>query len=200
MPADCTPRGLCQCGCGRKTNLARQGDTARGLVRGEPRRFIIGHSARVRPTRALIERFEAFVHHEPNTGCHLWVGFLHKGYGHIGVGVNRKIAAHRVAWELYRGPIPDGRCVLHNCPLGDEPSCVNPDHLYLGSQLDNCRDIAVKNRGRKGRMPYGVQKKGERRFAAKCFFDGATLYLGEYPTPEEASAVALAKKRELRGL
>lgn len=51
--------------------------------------------------------------------------------------------AHRVAWELTYGESPDGKCVLHTC---DTPSCVNPNHLRLGSQLDNIKDMDTKGR------------------------------------------------------
>jgi hypothetical protein len=51
--------------------------------------------------------------------------------------------AHRAAWRLFVGPIPDGLQVLHRC---DNPVCVNPSHLFLGTQADNCRDMWAKNR------------------------------------------------------
>lgn len=52
--------------------------------------------------------------------------------------------AHRVAWDLTYGPIPDGMLVLHRC---DNPSCVRPDHLFLGTQTDNMLDRKAKGRG-----------------------------------------------------
>lgn len=53
--------------------------------------------------------------------------------------------AHRVAWEESYGPIPDGALVLHTC---DNPPCVNPAHLYLGSHSDNAKDRERRGRGR----------------------------------------------------
>ena len=78
------------------------------------------------------------------TGCWIWTGAELKGYGRMVVN-GKYLRAHRISWELYRGPIPDGLLVLHHC---DVPACVNPDHLYLGSDLDNMRD-----RLRRGRNP-----------------------------------------------
>lgn len=52
--------------------------------------------------------------------------------------------AHRCAWRLWRGPIPEGKLVLHHC---DNPRCINPDHLYLGTDADNVRDREARGRG-----------------------------------------------------
>lgn len=101
-----------------------------------------------RPPVSLRERFDDKWMPEPNSGCWLWLaGVRRRGYGiislegpHFGNGV-----AHRVAWELYRGPIPEGMSVLHRC---DVPGCVNPDHLFLGSALDNVIDMLAKGRAK----------------------------------------------------
>ena len=85
---------------------------------------------------------------EPMTGCHLWIGGADPdGYGVISRQGRRgkQERAHRVAYELFVGPIPDGICVLHRC---DTPACVNPEHLFLGTNLDNVRDRDAKGRGR----------------------------------------------------
>jgi hypothetical protein len=92
------------------------------------------------------DRFWAKVEPEPNSGCWIWVGTrAYKDYGYIrGSGEwAAMIGAHRVSWELHNGAIPDGLHVLHRC---DNPWCVNPDHLFLGSSKDNHWDAALKGR------------------------------------------------------
>lgn len=75
--------------------------------------------------------------------CILWTGPKQDhGYGMANWGNTRK-RAHRAAWEVSFGPIPLGMHVLHKC---DRPLCVNPDHLFLGSQADNLADM--RNKGR----------------------------------------------------
>lgn len=68
------------------------------------------------------------------------------GYG-ILYHKGKTLYAHRVSWELNRGPIPEGLWVLHNCPGGDNPACVDPAHLWLGTASDNSKDRDAKGRG-----------------------------------------------------
>lgn len=78
-----------------------------------------------------------------NQGCWEWIGDKEsKGYGRIGYN-NKQHKAHRVSWMLHNGPIPKDLCVLHKC---DNPSCVNPNHLFLGTYQDNNKDRAEKSR------------------------------------------------------
>lgn len=91
--------------------------------------------------------------------CWPWLGYRERGYGRVSFGgVLRR--AHQVAYELCFGPIPKGLCVLHTC---DNPACVRPDHLFLGTQLDNIADRTRKGRSATGRRlaysPHPTQRK-----------------------------------------
>jgi hypothetical protein len=77
-------------------------------------------------------------------GCWEWTLCRDRhGYGRVTIPGKRTHLAHRVAWMLTNGPPPPGLFVLHNC---DNPPCVNPDHLRLGTQADNMHDMALRRR------------------------------------------------------
>jgi len=77
---------------------------------------------------------------EKTDSCWLWNAAKGRGgYGHFNIG-GKLHYAHRMSWELVNGDIPDGLQVLHNCPDRDNPSCVNPAHLSLGTLAENIRD------------------------------------------------------------
>jgi hypothetical protein len=109
---------------------------------------------------SLRQRFDACVMPEPMSGCWLWIGtVLTTGYGQI-YDHPRRRAAHRISWELHRGEIPHGLCVCHKC---DVRSCVNPDHLWLGTHQDNNVDRARKGHNR--------NQNGENNCIAKLTWD-----------------------------
>lgn len=93
---------------------------------------------------------------EPNTGCWLWTGSLRNGrYGAIIVN-NINLAAHRYHWEQVNGPIPEGMSVCHKC---DTPTCVNLNHLFLGTHAENMHDMFKKGRGNRARGERNKQAK-----------------------------------------
>lgn len=83
------------------------------------------------------------------TGCWEWTLSKDRyGYGRIQMGRKNK-TAHRTSFELHRGPVPDGLCICHHC---DVRSCVNPDHLFLGTTSENNADMVAKGRQTKGAL------------------------------------------------
>lgn len=101
------------------------------------------------------QRFWEKVEIASENECWNWTGGLTDGYGIFSTR-ERNVLAHRLSWELAFGKIPEGLCILHEC---DNPRCVNPSHLFLGTREDNNRDRSSK--GRDG------SAKGERNNGAK---------------------------------
>ena len=109
------------------------------------------------PRVPLAERFWDKVN--KSDGCWTWTAASNeKGYGVIGAGNGRNVLAHRASWSLAFGPIPDRLKVLHRC---DVPSCVRPDHLFLGTAADNTADMIAK-----GRMRHSP-RRGESNYRAR---------------------------------
>lgn len=95
----------------------------------------------------LSDRFWSKVAKGEPDACWEWQGWLCRGYGHIRESHRRSrvLKAHRVSWELHNGAIPAGLVVRHRC---DNPCCVNPAHLELGTQAQNVQDMVLRGRGR----------------------------------------------------
>jgi hypothetical protein len=92
---------------------------------------------------SAIARFEESFIPEPMSGCWLWERVVSpKGYGMF-KSDRKTTRANRASWMIYRSPIPAGMLVLHKC---DNPACVNPDHLFLGTNDDNIEDMHNKGR------------------------------------------------------
>lgn len=109
--------------------------------------------------RPLAERFWEKVQVVGLDECWLWIGSQSSlGYGRIQIDGHVCLAS-RISWELLHGPPAVGQCVLHHC---DNPSCVNPRHLFLGDRRDNARDAI-----RKGRFRFAVIPRGELNWASR---------------------------------
>ena len=102
-----------------------------------------------KPRPTLEERFWAKVAKTGPDDCWEWTGGKDHGYGSIGRGYG-SVRANRLSWELHNGAIPEGRHVLHTC---DNRGCVNPAHLYIGTDVENARDRVERGRAKGPRGP-----------------------------------------------
>lgn len=133
-----------------------------------PRKYCSNACARVGRIRPVEERFWEKVRVAGPDDCWVWTaGRFKSGYGSFD-----QFPAHRTAWALTHGPIPDGLVVCHNCPDGDNRLCVNPAHMFLGTHTDNNADMRAKGRASVGEMQPSSKLTVEdvqeirRRFAA----------------------------------
>lgn len=124
---------ICRCGrsCVVKSAAVKRGSTA---------------SCGCRRGLTSTELITANIAVDPITACWNWNAKLRPdGYAHLRIH-SKRVLAHRLSYETFIGPIPDGVLVLHKC---DNPSCVCPDHLFLGSHQDNKNDSVRKGRHKK---------------------------------------------------
>ena len=131
---------------------------------------------------SAIARFWSKVNKNAENGCWVFTGAKHDwGYGIFYVDEKRRLVrAHRFSYWLHFGPYPKDKFVLHKC---DNPPCVNPDHLFLGTQLDNVRDCLSKSRFRSA--PHDGMNNPNRKLnelevkAVKFFYSMGSVYQRE---------------------
>lgn len=136
---------LCECGCGQLAPICTHTNLREGIRKGESRRFISGHQFSVPGNRKRVKTLEELFWPRvlKTDKCWEWTGGLDRqGYGKF---YNQRGAprAHRFSYELAFGPIPQGKLVCHHC---DNPKCIRPDHLFIGTHKDNTQDAVRKNR------------------------------------------------------
>jgi len=151
---------------------------ARGWCQRHYARWYITGSTTLAPRPSVDERFWRGVEIRGQDECWPRPGNANsRGYGRFHVSHRVFMRSNRMAWILTKGQIPPGQKVLHSC---DNPPCVNPRHLFLGSDLDNALD-----RNRKGR-----QARGERQGAAKLTEDGVREIRRAVEAGESQRAIA----------
>lgn len=124
------------------------------------------------------------------TPCWVWTGAYLRGYGEFKLAGRRHLA-HRVAWEMANGPIPDGLWVLHKC---DNPPCVREDHLFLGTVMDNVADMDAKGRRVSARGDeHGSHLHPESR--ARGDRNGSRLHPESRPRGEENGRAKLTEEK-----
>jgi hypothetical protein len=159
-------------------------------------------------TESDLERFSDFVYPCPMSGCHIWGGSSNPaGYGLFRLGrqgdmmpLSKRyplVLSSRAAWLISGRKLFVGDCILHKC---DVPSCMNVDHLFVGSQQDNTADRVLKERGNfSGNFPYGVVSAPGGKYYGKVVFNNKQIHCGTHATVVDAHRAAIEKKSCLYG-
>jgi hypothetical protein len=121
---------------------------------------------------------------EPNSGCWLWLGpYRSRGYGSMSIGKRRSAPAHRVMLSLVS---PNNNPALYACHHCDVACCINPDHLYWGTQTDNMRDAARRGRIK---LPLAILDEAQAREIRASTERPITLALRYRISPRHVSAI-----------
>lgn len=121
--------------------------------------------------------------------CWPWIlGLDHYGYGQFSIGT-KKIKAHRMAYELAKGPIPIGLCVLHEC---DNPKCCNPSHLTTGTHKLNSEQAVMRDRVSRGKR-HSLTQRGEGNGRSKLT-EADVLEIRRLHASKEATYSEIIKK------
>lgn len=146
------PIGMCECGCGLPTGTYPRTNRTQGAIKGAPKRVIPGHANRTNPFIHILNNISV----DGVTGCWHWTGsvFSESQRPRWTLGQrepDKEVLAYRAVYRLMVGDIPEGFYVCHSC---DNPSCVSPNHLWLGTARDNSQDASQK-----GRLPTGASNR-----------------------------------------
>jgi hypothetical protein len=158
MAGEEIPTGFCQCGCGGLTTIAQYTKQKYGWIKGEPLRYIHNHHYPIPANREQL--YLSWLPDQwSDDNCQIWQGSIGgANYGIIWLDGKNELA-HRVAYEVAYGEDPGNKNVCHIC---DTPRCVNPSHLFLGSDQDNMADKVAKNRQARGET-HGSSKLTDRQ-------------------------------------
>lgn len=148
-------------------------------------------------TQTTTQKFLEKIDVDKTSHCWTWTAQKDKdGYGTMMVNINHKqkrMRAHRLSWQLYNHKeVPKGLLVLHHC---DNPSCVNPDHLFLGTAKDNTQDMVKK--GRKGYNNIGGERHPKARLDNEKVIQIRELYATKKYTQKELGKIFKVGGRQI---
>lgn len=176
-----TASRLCACGCGRATRLASKTDATRGWTKGEPLAYLHGHGGGSSPLPLSLLIWTRIDVREPDE-CWPWTGYVGKhGYGSVARGrVHRLVLAEKLGRYLAADEV-----TRHTC---DNRICCNPNHLIVGTNLDNVRDAVERGRTARG------ERNGRARLTSAAVEEIRRLYAtGEFRHVDLAEMFGVAR-------